>query len=262
VKNAVIQDLTPVVVTPVVELISSQEVAMYRALSIALFSLSAATSGYAQTPPAAAPAQGTDVYHVMFVKSAPGQAAALAAALRTQTVTGGIADHKLILRHVEGADWDYVVIQHMGPAASVTTTASPITPPPAGQAANASNTIVQWHNDTFVAGPSWDQFARLMATASEPGGVYVVGVHRALPGHGSQLLTLLDQTDPNAKVKVDHLTMRHIDGGAWGFLSIDRFNSWQDFATDHAATPSGGQGWQDVRQHAAFHEDTLAERIK
>ena len=234
---------------------------MPRALPLAFLVLSV-TSVSAQNPQPAAPAQGTDIYHVMFVKAAPGQSAVLATALRTQNATGGIPDHKLILRHVEGADWDYLVVQHMGTTASVTTAPAPIVPPPAGQPADTPNTQVQWHNDSFVSGPSWEQFARVMATAADPSGVYVVGVHRALPGHGRQLRAILDEVDPKAKVKSDHLTLQHVDGGAWGFLSIDRFTSWQDFATDRAATPSGGQGWHDVRQHSAFHEDTLAERIK
>ena len=234
---------------------------MPRAFAL-VFLIASVTSASAQEARPAPAAPGTDVYHVMFVKAAPGQSAALVAALRTQNATGGIPDHKLILRHVEGADWDYLVVQHMGTTASVTTAPAPIVPPPAGQAADTSNTQVQWHNDSFVAGPSWDQFARLMAIAAEPSGVYVVGVHRAVPGHGRQLRQLLDEVDPAAKVKADHLTLQHVDGGAWGFLSIDRFSSWQDFATDRASTPSGGQGWHDVRQHSAFHEDTLAERIK
>jgi hypothetical protein len=251
-----------VVSTTFTSIFHFEEGSMHRVLPLALLLLADATVAYSQNPQPTASGQGSDVYHVMFVKAAPGQAAALATALRTQNVNGGVPDHKLILRHAEGADWDYLVVQHIGTTASVTTASAPIVPPPAGQPANTPNTVVQWHNDTFVAGPPWEQFARLMATAAEPSGVYVVGVHRAVPGHGNQLLTLLNESDPNAKVKVDHLTMRHIDGSAWGFLSIDRFNSWQDFAADHTATPSGGQEWQDVRQHSAFHEDTLAERIR
>ena len=107
---------------------------MSRALPLAFVILTAASVS-AQNPQPAAPAQATDVYHVMFVKAAPGQTATLESALRTQNAAGGVPDHKLILRHIEGADWDYLVLQHMGPSASVTTAPAPIVAPPPGQPA-------------------------------------------------------------------------------------------------------------------------------
>jgi hypothetical protein len=39
----------------------------------------------------------------------------------------------------------------------------------------------------------------------------------------------------------------------------------QDFASERAAAASAGDmtagGWADIRQHSAFHRDTLADRI-
>jgi hypothetical protein len=96
---------------------------------------------------------------------------------------------------------------------------------------------------------------------SATGGLYVVGVHRPVPGHRPQLLDSLNRPDASAKVPTGRVVLEHIDG-AINILSIERYNSWQDFATDMAANPSGNEGWNDVRQHSAYHEDTLAERVR
>jgi hypothetical protein len=89
--------------------------------------------------------------------------------------------------------------------------------------------------------------------------MYVVGVHRSAPGRRPQLLELLDRADPAAKVATSHTTLVHLEGGAWQFLTIERFNSWQDLATARAA--STDQGWLEVRQNSATHTDTIADRI-
>ena len=70
-----------------------------------------------------APPASTDVYHLHFAKAAPGQAAALAKSLMTPDKTSTMPEHFIVLRHQEGDDWDYVVIQHLGSKAEVTATA-------------------------------------------------------------------------------------------------------------------------------------------
>jgi hypothetical protein len=58
------------------------------------------------------------------------------------------------------------------------------------------------------------------------------------------------------------ITLTHLEGGAWRFVSLDRYNSWQDFGTDRTANATGGdQGWLEVRQHSASHSDTIADRV-
>ncbi len=216
---------------------------------------------YAQNAQPAAVSKMSDVYHVMFVKAAPGQAAALQTTLLTQNAEGGIPDHKLMLRHAEGAEWDFLIIQHMGtnarvaiPAAQAPASARPGQPPPQ-----------EWHNDTFVGGPSWEEFSRLMGLTGAARAVYVVGRHRAVPGHATQLQALLEENDPGSKVPVSHVALRHIEGGQWTFLSIDRYNSWQDFATDEKSSaadtlkPDGG--WLAIRNHSSYHNDTITDRI-
>ena len=217
----------------------------------------AATTASPQNP-AAAPA-ATDVYHVHFTKAAPGQAAALGKSLMVPDKTSPMPEHFVVLRHQEGDDWDYAVIQHLGPKAEVSATAP--APPDAQRALSA------WHSDTFVSGPSWAEFTKEMSiggSANAAGLVYVVGVHRVVPGHREQLLKSLSAPGPSSKIQTGNVLLQHIEGGEWTFATISRYNSWQDFASERAAAASAGDaagGWADIRQHSAFHRDTLVDRI-
>jgi hypothetical protein len=217
--------------------------------------VAAATAASAQTAPAA-----TDVYHVHFTKSAPGQAAANGKFLMTPDKTSPMPDHFVVLRHQEGDDWDYVVIQHYGPKAEVTATA----PPPT----DAQRALSAWHTDTFVSGPSWGEFTKQMGiggTANASSQVYIVGVQRAVPGHREQLLKSLSAPGPSSKIETGNVMLQHIEGSDWTFATITRYNSWQDFASDRATAASAGDAtagsWADIRQHSAFHRDTIADRI-
>jgi hypothetical protein len=215
----------------------------------------------AATPasPQSAPAAGTDVYHVHFTKAAPGQAAALAKSLAVPDKTSPMPEHFVVLRHQEGDDWDFVVIQHLGAKAEVTTTA----PPPPG----AQPALVAWHADTFVSGPSWGEFSKAMSLGTSAGAaglVYIVGLHRPVPGHRESLLKSLSAPAAAGKVQTGNVLMQHLEGGDWTFATITRYNSWQDFATDRAAAAAASDaagGWADIRQHSAFHRDTIADRI-
>ncbi len=57
--------------------------------------------------------------------------------------------------------------------------------------------------------------------------------------------------------------LQHLEGGPWQFFAINRYNSWQDFATDQAASmaTTGSGQWSEVRRHSTYHHDTLADRI-
>jgi hypothetical protein len=205
-------------------------------------------------------AQGTtplEVYHVHFNKAAPGQAAALGDRLRTFDPKAAMPGHLLVLRHQEGDDWDYCVIEHLGSKVTVDTAPSPLTPAVRDQSA--------WHNDTFAAGPAWTEFARAMglegASAGNP--IYIVGVQRALPGHRDQLEQLL-RSPGASKVPTGNVVLQHLEGGPWNFLTITRYNSWADLAADRAgATAATGTGpqWSDMRMHVASHHDTIADRL-
>ena len=214
----------------------------------------AATAASPQTQPATA-GSNTDVYHVHFTKAAPEQAAALGKALMVADPKVPMSDHFVVLRHQEGDDWDYAVIQHLGQKASVD--AAPTAPNPARD-------LRAWHNDTFASGPSWVEFSKAMgiggATATA---IYTVGIHRPIPGHRDDLQKALSQPAPaSSKIQTGNVLLQHLEGGDWTFLAITRYNSWQDFAADRAAASVSDQGgWSDIRQHSAFHRDTVADRI-
>lgn len=59
--------------------------------------------------------------------------------------------------------------------------------------------------------------------------------------------------------------MQHLEGAAWTFLTIARYNSWQDFATNEmnsvAQTNKNQGGWFKLRDYVSFHTDTLCDRI-
>jgi hypothetical protein len=215
-------------------------------LVIGLTAATAAAQGRGGGPQTA----NTDIYHVEFVKAAPGQALAAATELQKQDPKAPMQGHVVVLRHQEGDDWDFCVIEHLGTKATVEITP----PPPAGAAP-----IMAWHNDAFVVGPAWADFQRAMGAAA--GSVYVVSTHRAVPGHRDQLVATLNELDPAAKVKFGHLLFTHLEGGTWQYLSVDRYASWSDFATDRSGAVSG-KGWADTRMHSASHTDTLADRLK
>ena len=200
-----------------------------------------------------------DVYHVHFTKAVPGQAAALGKALMVPDPAAPMPDHFLLLRHQEGDSWDYAVIQHMGQ--KVALDAAPTAP-------NPTTDLRAWHNDTFAGGPSWSDFSREMGiggTTAAGDLVYVLGVHRAVPGHRAQLEKALTQGPPaSGKIQSGSVLLQHLEGGDWTFLTVTRYNSWQDFAADRAeaaADPGAAGGWGDIRQHSDMHRDTIADRM-
>jgi hypothetical protein len=222
---------------------------------VAALLFASATGAAAQTPSTPKPA--TDIYHVHLTKAAPGQADALAKSLSQPDPTSPMPDHFVVLRHQEGDDWDYAVIEHLGQKPTVA-----ITPVAAGPELRA------WHTDTFVSGPSWADFTREMGigAGAKPGAIYVLGFHRAAPGHRTQLEQALNQpAAADAKITTGTVFLQHVEGGDWQFLTITRYNSWQDFGADQAAGAAASAtapgGWADIRQHSAFHRDTITDRI-
>ena len=60
------------------------------------------------------PAANMDVYHVHFTKAALGKSADLGKALSTPDPKAPMPGHFIVLRHQEGDEWDYCVIEHLG----------------------------------------------------------------------------------------------------------------------------------------------------
>ena len=242
-------------------------------IATTLFSLLPLTFAHAQDSPkpmagakGAAPAgagKRTDVYHVHFTKAALGKAVQLGDWLKTPDSSNPMPDHFIVLRHQDGDAWDYVVITHLGTKATVQA---------AGTAVPADKRdLSEWHTDTFVNGPSWEEFTRAMGidadSKSKTGGsVYSVSYYRPAPGHRQQLEQMLSEvasgpTDTTA----GNALMQHLEGSNWTFLTIARYNSWEDFATGEknsvTQTTSKDSPWFRLRDHTAFHTDTLTDRI-
>jgi hypothetical protein len=127
-----------------------------------------------------------------------------------------------------------------------------------------------WHNDTFVNGPSWADFTKAMGlgddSSKSAGSVYVVSVYRPITGHDDQLEKFLSEppvrpTDTSA----GNVLMQHLEGGPWRFLTIARYASWADYGTNEtnsvAQTSKNEGGWFTLRDHTSFHTDTLTNRI-
>jgi hypothetical protein len=244
-------------------------------LAIALVGVAPVTFVRAQgtTKPAVSPSPAAsttsattrpDVYHVHFTKAALGKAAQLADWLKTPDPKAPMPGHFLVLRHQEGDSWDYVVISHEGNKATVEAAGNP--------APSDKRDLSDWHNDTFVNGPAWSDFARAMgiddaSKSKSSGSVYVVSVFRAAPGHRDQMEKMLSDA-PRAQSgdkTAGNALMQHLEGSPWQFLSITRYNSWQDFATSdsNAVTQMSKSqgGWFELREHMASHNDTVTDRI-
>lgn len=207
--------------------------------------------------PAFAEAQAlTDIYHVHFTKAVPGQAAQLGEELKKPYPTDPMPDHVLVLRHQEGADWDYCVVTHMGTKATIEAG-------PAPAAAASLSAMSAWHTDSYVLGPSWGDFSKAMGITDGPSSgasIYTVAVWRELAGHRKELHDVLEQQGVGAKVPTGRVLLQHAEGGPWTYIVLARFNSWQDFATDQAGQVDV-QGWAAVRAQSTYHQDTLADRI-
>src|SRR5512132_1573207 len=133
-------------------------------VAITLFGLLPTTFVHCQTSPTAAAGgkqaatagagKGTDVYHVHFTKAALGKAVQLGDWLKTPNPNDPMPGHFIVLRHQDGDAWDYVVNTHLGTKASVEAAGTAVPPD--------KRDLGAWHTDTFVNGPSWDEFTRAM----------------------------------------------------------------------------------------------------
>ncbi len=203
----------------------------------------------------------TDVYHVHFAKAALGKVVELGDYLKTADPSVPMSAHHIVLRHQDGEDWDYAVIQHLGTKATVEAAGTAVSP--------AVRDLYSWHTDTFVNGPSWPEFTKAMgidesSATKTAGSVYAVSVYRAAPGHRDQLEKSLAQSVPG-DLASGNVLMQHLEGGPWQFLSVVRYSSWQDFATNEkngmADTLKPTGGWMQLREHSSYHNDTLTDRI-
>ncbi|CAN5517995.1 hypothetical protein BH20VER3_BH20VER3_11240 [soil metagenome] len=239
-------------------------------LILSLFGLLPMAALQAQTTtPAPSPAEAaatssgnaTDVYHVFIAKAALGKAKEAADFLKEPDPNA--PERKgILLRHQDGDEWDYIGIEHIGPKATVEMAATQMSP--------AQRALLEWHTDTYVSGPSWAEFARQMGIDGDgkktAGAVYVVADYRAAPGHRDELKKMLTETPAaGTDTSSGNVLLQHLEGAAWDFLGVVRYDSWDKFAENEKASVAqsnkGQGGWFDLRKHVASHHDTLTDRI-
>ncbi len=89
--------------------------------------------------------------------------------------------------------------------------------------------------------------------------------YRPAPGHREQLEKMLGESAGPTDTTAGNVLMQHLEGAAWTFLTIARYNSWDDFAKGEeksvAGTAKKDSPWSRLREHADFHTDTLTDRI-
>src|SRR6201981_1860222 len=91
----------------------------------------------------------SDVYHVHFTKAALGKAVQLGDWLKTPDSSNPMPDHFIVLRHQNCDAWDYAVITHLGSKTTVEAAGTAVPPD--------KRDLSEWHTDTFVNGPSWEE---------------------------------------------------------------------------------------------------------
>ncbi|MFL6584815.1 MAG: hypothetical protein ACJ8KU_09905 [Chthoniobacterales bacterium] len=222
-------------------------------------SAAAATSATTSTSTAAR----SDIYHVHFANAATGKAQDLAELLKKQDPTAPMPGHFIVLRHEDGDSWDYCVVEHLGTKATVD--ANRPAAPPAQAAAYAA------HTDTFAAGPAWSEFAKQLgiddASKTGTGAAFVVSMYRTASGQREALDKFLNEPpDRTTDSSAGRVTLQHLEGAAWNFVSIQRWNSWADYAKDNVASiaqmgRNQQGGWFKLRSLISFHTDTLCDRI-
>src|SRR5256884_9793886 len=163
-------------------------------IAVTLLSLLPVTFVQAQEAPKpaageknAAPAgagKRTDVYHVHFAKAALGKATQLGDWLKTPDSHNPMPDHFIVLRHQDGDAWDYVVITHLGPKATVEAAGTAVPPD--------KRELSERHTDTFGNGLSWEEVTRAMGIDADlkskrTGTVYSDFFYVPGPGHGDGL---------------------------------------------------------------------------
>jgi hypothetical protein len=241
------------------------------ALSLALLLLVAwAAPAQQPQPTGASPVASnrTDLYHVHFVKAAPGKATELLNSIRNPTPETAMPTHALILRHLQGDDWDFAVIQHLGTKFTLDTS---------GPTAGPARELRAWHNDTYAQGPAWPEFAKSMGIGQQQAGaapagsdVYIVATYRGVAGHRAQLEETLKKLDASSLRPGNAVLLQHREGSPWDYLHVTRFNDWKDVATQQEDPEAEARGRKagltqdaglELRQHMAAHHDTIAERV-
>ena len=242
---------------------------VFLSLAALLLLAAVATAQSSGTAGGPASANRTDLYMVHFVKAAPGRATDLINGLKVAPSDAAMPTHMLILRHVDGDDWDFALIQHLGPKTTIDASA-PIGPP-------AQRELRTWHTDTYALGPSWAEFSKAMGIGQAQAGaaaagkdVYVLSDYRGAAGHRVQLEDTLKKVAASSARPADTVLLQHRDGSPWDYVYITRYDGFKDYAAQQEDPEAEARGRRagltqdaglEIRQHMASHHDTIAVRV-
>ena len=234
-----------------------------------LIAIGLAPFAFAQSPsPASSAGAGsttaarTDLYHVHFANAAVGKAKELGEELKKPAPGTPMPDHVVVLRHTDGDSWDYCVITHLGTKATVEANRPPA---PSSQMA-----MYAAHTDTFASGPSWTDFAKQLGlddAAKSKASAFVVSIYRPAAGQREALDKFLNEPpDRSTDSSAGRVTLQDMEGAAWTFVAVQRWNSWADYGKDNVASiaqmgRNQQGGWFKLRDLVSFHTDTLCDRI-
>ena len=205
----------------------------------------------------------TDIYHVHFAHAAMGKAAELGESFKTPAPGGQQPDHTVVFRHQYGDSWDYCAIAHYGTKMTVEAARQ--------QVPEAQRALSDWHTDTICNGPSWAEFSRVLGLTDDAkknsNAVYVVSWYRAAVGQRDALeKNLAEPPDPAVDKATGQALLQHLEGAAWNYVGIVRYNSWQEMATSQVnsipKTSDKTSPWSQMRDATALHTDTLCDRIQ
>ena len=208
-------------------------------------------------------ASRTDIYHVHFAHAAMGKAAELGESFKSPAPGGQQPDHTVVFRHQYGDSWDYCAIAHYGTKITVEAARQ--------QVPEAQRALGDWHTDTICNGPAWSDFSRVLGLGDDvkknSNAVYVVSYYRAASGQRDAAeKNLAEPPDPATDKATGQALLQHLEGAAWNYVAIVRYNSWQDMATSQTnsvpKTSEKNSPWSQMRDAVSLHTDTLCDRIQ
>jgi hypothetical protein len=200
----------------------------------------------------ASSATNEELYHVRFVKAAPGQLAALMAAELKAPPDPDNPEPPIILRHAQGDDWQLVIISPLGKDETIRAEQ-----PPAALLEYFTKVrgLSARHDDTITQGPPWAEAKKVLVGDGAAGAVYLIGTFEAVPGHRDQLLKALK----DSPVPSSTLILTHREGAPWSFLVIERYPSWT--ALGESMQKQASAGPSPAGEHFATHHDTIVVRV-
>jgi hypothetical protein len=87
-------------------------------------------------------------------------------------------------------------------------------------------------------------------------------VYRSLPGHRDELEGVLRKIAAEDAGRT--LTLQHLEGAPWEFISITRYDSWAALGESEqkqSGPGTVGPAGLAIQEHVAEHHDTVAERV-